>query len=247
MADSAIGIILHGVTGRMGDVAHRAVRRINEEGGVKAETATFALEPIGLGRSASKLKAYAADTGLKCACESLEEALDIARRVNPELQIYHNAVTTGVRRDVMLYVLPSLDPSTTAVFCEKPLAADYAEGREIVEMLERGRFLHGVVHDLLETPGVRKALQLLPRIKPIHGHMLFGYEVGPGFDAKPEFRGQRPDFNWTLAEAGGGARLLDPGECRYLPALRRHLFGFDGEDFACVAAPGVRRTISCTG
>jgi len=112
-------------------------------------------------------------------------------------------------------VLRKLDPSTTAVFCEKPIAASYREGWEVVEALERGRFVHGVVHDMLETPGVRKALQLVPVIKPVSCQMVFGYEVGDGKSNHEGYRGQRPDFNWRLKDAGGGI-ILDMCHEAYL-------------------------------
>jgi predicted dehydrogenase len=68
---------------------------------------------------------------------------------------------------------------------------------------------------MLETPGVRKALQLLPVIRPVSCQMVFGYEVGDGTSEKAAYRGQRPDFNWRLAEAGGGI-ILDMCHEAYL-------------------------------
>jgi predicted dehydrogenase len=215
MAEMKLGVVLHGVTGRMGDVAHRALQEIASRGGVPIDGDSVLPVPIGVGRDADKLAAYAAESGLADCTTSVEEALDRARAVNADWQVYHNAVTTGARHDTMLSVLPLLDPSQTAVFCEKPVAANYREGWEIVEALERGRFRHGVVHDMLETPGVRKACQLLPGLRPRSCQMVFGYEVGDGTSGNPDYRGQRPDFNWTLAEGGGGI-ILDMCHEAYL-------------------------------
>jgi len=216
-----IPVILHGVTGRMGEVAHLALKHIIENGGVQVGDDRFVPVPIGLGRNKDKLGEYAQRRDMDLYFDDVDQALATALDINPDFQIYHNAVATGARLAMLQDILPRLDPSTTAVFCEKPVAADYAEGRRIVEALERGRFLHGVVHDMLETPGVRKALELLPKIKPIHCNMVFGYEVGDGFSGNADFSAQRPDFNWTLADAGGGI-ILDMCHEAY---LSRSLFG----------------------
>lgn len=208
-------VLLHGITGRMGDVAHRALMHLVAQGGIPVGNRCFMPVPIGIGRSHDRLVAYARDTGLELFYSDVCEALAKARQLNPSFQVYHNAVTTGARIQMVDEVLPLLDPATTGVFCEKPVAANYAEGRAVVEALERGRFVHGVVHDMLETPGVRKAMELLPRVRPLHCSMVFGYEVGAGFSANPDFRGQRPDFNWTFSESGGGI-ILDMCHEAYL-------------------------------
>lgn len=215
MAVYQVPFLLHGVTGRMGDVAHRAVKQIRESGGVQVDGDVFVPVPVGVGRRLDKLADYSAASGLEIYVDNIEQALAKACELNPYHQVYHNSVATGARLQSMQEVLPRLDPSTTAVFCEKPVAANYEQGRRIVEELERGRFLHGVVHDMLETPGVRKAMQLIPRIHALHCNMVFGYEVGPGFSGNPEFRGQRPDFNWRFSEAGGGI-ILDMCHEAYL-------------------------------
>jgi predicted dehydrogenase len=144
-----IGVVLHGVTGRMGDVAYRALRAIGDEGGVRVGEDRVLPVPIGLGRDATKLAAYARKSGLQEQFADADAALARATAINRQFQIYHNAVPTGARHAVLLAVLPELDPATTGVFCERPIASNYAEGWEIVQELERGRFVHGVVHGLL--------------------------------------------------------------------------------------------------
>ena len=57
------------------------------------------------------------------------------------------------------------------VFMEKPVAANYADGYEIVTALESRGFTHGVVHHMLRTPGVLAARELLPKIKPYSVHV----------------------------------------------------------------------------
>lgn len=191
----------------MGQVAHRALKQIAERGGVAIGGDQFIPATIGLGRERERLAAYAAETGLEHFFTDAGEAIEAARTLNPRYQIYHNVVATGSRLAALDAILPQLDPSTTAVFCEKPVASNYAEGLRIVESLEKGRFLHGVVHDMIQAPGIREAIRLIPRIRPLHCNMVFGYEVGPGLSDNAAFRGQRPDFNWVLAQAGGGIIL----------------------------------------
>lgn len=219
-ADIRIPVIIHGITGRMGDVAHRALKEL-AVAGIRIGDDLATPVPIGLGRDADRLSAYASETGLAESFTNLEAALGRAADINPSYRIYHNAVSTGVRHAAMLEALPLLDPSTTAVFCEKPIAANYKQGREIMAALERGRFTHGVVHDILETSGVRKAIEIIPKIEPVSCRMVFGYEVGDGKSGNPDFTGQRPDFNWLLSEAGGGITL----DMCHESYLSRALFG----------------------
>ncbi len=215
VADLKLGVVLHGVTGRMGGVAHRTLRALAQAGGVRVGQDRVLPVPIGLGRDAERLAAYARESGLGAFFTELPAALDYATGINPQHQVYHNSIATGSRHPVMMDVLPQLDPATTGVFCEKPVAANYAEGWEIVEALEQRGFLHGVVHEMLEAPGVHKARQLLPLIEPLHCRMVFGYEVGDGLSANEDFRGQRPDFNWRLESSGGGI-ILDMCHEAYL-------------------------------
>ena|GEM_PF-712658 len=202
-----MGVVVHGITGRMGGVAHRALRELAARGGVPVGRDVVIPVPIGLGRDAARLAAYARRTGLGDVHTCLASAYQRARDINPRFQVYHNTVATGARGATLLGALRELDPATTGVFCEKPIGANYREGREVVEALERGGFAHGVVHDALQTPGFRAAAELMPALEPLHCQMLFGYEVGDGRSADPGYRGQRPDFNWRLAEAGGGIAL----------------------------------------
>lgn len=241
MAELKLGVVLHGITGRMGDVAHRALKEIVEQGGIRVGADTILPVAIGVGRDESRLEAYARESGLAEYCVDLAGALDRARSLNPDYQIYHNAVTTGARHRTLLAALPLLDPATTGIFCEKPIAANYKQGWDIVEALERGRFVHGVVHDMLQAPGIAKALHLVPKIKPISCQMVFGYEVGDGTSGNADFRGQRPDFNWQLAEAGGGI-ILDMCHEAY---VSNALFGTT-ERLSAVARLLIDKRVSAT-
>ena len=207
MASLKLPVIIHGVTGRMGQIALRALQTITSDRMVVIDNDVIEPVPIGLGRNPEKVKRVAQAKGLEHYFTDFAQALQFARQVNPQRQVYHNTLSTGIRKEAMLTILPQLDAGTTAVFMEKPIASNYADGHAIVQALEGGGFRHGVVHHMISTPGVLKAIELMPRIKPLSATMVFGYEVGSGLSGNPEFTGQRPDFNWIFKEAGGGIIL----------------------------------------
>jgi predicted dehydrogenase len=238
-----IGVVIHGVTGRMGDMARRSLAEIAARGGFEAGGEMWAPVPIGLGRESSRLEAYAQETGLEHYATEPLAAIELARRIDPDRQVYHCCISTGAKHGVLEELLGRLDPRTTAVFQEKPLAGNYGEGFDVVELLDRRRFKDGVVHDFLEAPGIRRAIELMPEVKPLSAQMLFGYEAGAGYSGNPDFAGQRPDFNWTFAEAGGGI-ILDMSHESY---ISRALFG-PTHSLSCVGRLLVpRRRSTVTG
>ncbi|UCE04831.1 MAG: Gfo/Idh/MocA family oxidoreductase [bacterium] len=228
----SLPIVIHGITGRMGQVALMAVKRIAADKMVVVDGEVISPIPIGIGRNFEKLKIIAHTYNMENYFTDLATALNVAQKINPKSQIYHCTIATGSRKEVMLPALSLMDASSTVIFMEKPLAANYADGFAIVEKLEHANFKHGVVHHMLEAPGVKRALEMIAEIKPLHAQMKFGYEVAPGFSDK-EYCCQRPDFNWTLKYAGGGI-ILDMchegylsealfGETEYLSAMARLL------------------------
>lgn len=225
-----IGVVIHGVTGRMGDMARRSLAEIAARGGFEAGGERWIPVPIGLGRDAARLEAYARENGLEHTATEPLAAVERAAKINPEWQVYHCCVSTGVKHGVLMDLLSRLDPGTAAVFQEKPLAGNYREGFDIVELLHRRGFHDGLVHDFLETPGIRRAIELMPQIKPLTAQMIFGYEAAAGYSGNRDFVGQRPDFNWTLAESGGGI-ILDMSHESY---ISRALFG-ETASLSCAA------------
>jgi len=242
MSTIKLPVIIHGVTGRMGQIALRALQLIAKKQMTRVAGDVIEPVPIGVGRNLEKMQAMAKEKGLSHMFTELDAAVEFAHSINPTKQVYHNTVATGIRRAVLLEALPFLDPSTCGVYMEKPLAANYADGFAIVDALEKGGFIHGVVHHMLSTPGLRKAIELLPQIKPLSAQMLFGYEVGSGLGGNKEFCAQRPDFNWTLAEAGGGI-ILDMCHEGY---LSQALFG-DTVALSCIARLVVPQRLSSDG
>ena len=78
MAEKRIGIIMHGVTGRMGTNQHlvRSILEIRKQGGVKLKDGTRLMpDPLLVGRNAGKLKELAAAHGIERWSADLDSAL----------------------------------------------------------------------------------------------------------------------------------------------------------------------------
>jgi hypothetical protein len=84
-----LGIIMNGVTGRMGTNQHllRSILAIREQGGVPiGDGEVIWPEPVLVGRSGHKLRALADADGLEHSTTDLEACLP-----RPEYQIYFDA------------------------------------------------------------------------------------------------------------------------------------------------------------
>lgn len=239
MGTIQLPVIIHGVTGRMGQTALDALQQIAAEKSVQIDGDTIEPVVIGVARNLDKLEIIAMDKQMPFYYNSLPKALEMARKINQTHLIYHNTIATGIRKEVILPALKMLDPKTTAVYMEKPIAANYADGFAIVHELEQRQFFHGVVHHMLEAPGIRKARDIMNEIVPLNVQMVFGYEVAPGYGDKYDYCCQRPDFNWQLAAAGGGI-ILDMCHESY---LSQFLFG-DTEHLSAIARLLVPKRLS---
>jgi predicted dehydrogenase len=197
MNQTAIGVLLNGVTGRMGYRQHllRSVLAIREQGGVELPDGTrVQLEPILAGRNAAKLKEIADRHGLTAWTTDVDSALD-------DVRIYFDAQLTSARE-------PSVRAAIAAgkhVYAEKPLAETLPAALELAGLARDAGICHGVVHDKLFLPGLRKLRRLIDggffgRILSVRGE--FGYWVFEGDWQEP----QRPSWNYR-AEDGGGIVL----------------------------------------
>ena len=84
-----IGIIMNGVTGRMGTNQHliRSIKAIIDQGGVKLPNGeTIMPDPVLTGRNADRVNALAAQVGVKRVATSLDSEL-----ANPANQIYFDS------------------------------------------------------------------------------------------------------------------------------------------------------------
>ena len=196
MRERRVGIIMNGVTGRMGLNQHliRSILAIRKQGGVAlGDGSALMPDPILVGRNEEKLKTIAGVHGVARWTTDLKRALD-----NPEDTIYFDSGATGQREQNVLQAIAA----GKQVYCEKPLATTLKGALAMARAAEKARVKHGVVQDKLFLPGMRKLRQLIDagffgRILSVRGD--FGYWVFEG-DDQPS---QRPSWNYKKEEDGG--------------------------------------------
>ncbi|WP_030454343.1 Gfo/Idh/MocA family protein [Herbidospora cretacea] len=194
-----LGVVMNGVTGRMGYRQHlvRSVLAINAEGGVVlADGSKVRLRPVLVGRSEAKLKELAARHDVADYTTDLDAAL-----ADPANTIYFDAQITQARVEATKKAIAA----GKHVYCEKPTAETSAEALELAATAENAGVKNGVVQDKLFLPGLLKLKRLIDggffgRILSIRGE--FGYWVFEG-DWQAA---QRPSWNYR-AEDGGGIVL----------------------------------------
>jgi predicted dehydrogenase len=203
MTTRTVGIILNGVTGRMGTNQHlvRSILAIMRAGGVRVgDDLALMPKPLLTGRNAAKLKALAerhadAATGPIAWTTDLDAAL-----VDAGNAIFFDSSGTLQRAGFVEAAVRA----GKAVYCEKPTAVTTAEALRLAEVCERAGVKNGVVQDKLWLPGLRKVRMLkeqgfFGRILSVRGE--FGYWVFTGEVADQP--AQRPSWNYR-AEDGGG-------------------------------------------
>jgi len=191
-----IGVIMNGVTGRMGTNQHlvRSILEIRKEGGVALKNGTRILpDPILVGRSADKLEALARAHGIERWTTDLGKALR-----NPADTLFFDAASTKLRPKLLKRAIAA----GKHVYCEKPVATTLAEALDLYRTAKKARVKHGVVQDKLWLPGLAKLKMLretgfFGRILSVRGE--FGYWVFEG-DWQAA---QRPSWNYKKNEGGG--------------------------------------------
>ena len=191
-----IGIIVNGVTGRMGYRQHlvRSLLAIRDQGGLPlGDGACLWPEPVLVGRSEPKLRQIAQRHGLTAWTTDLEDALS-----RPDVQIYFDAQVTAQREKS---VRAAIDAGKH-IYTEKPTAEDLTAAVDLARTADAAGVKHGVVQDKLFLPGLRKLDRLVKggffgRILSVRGE--FGYWVFEG-DWQSA---QRPSWNYRAADGGG--------------------------------------------
>jgi len=196
MAETRLGIIMHGVTGRMGMNQHlvRSILAIREQGGVILDNGDrVVVDPILVGRNAEKIEALAKEHEVDRWTSDIEAAL-----ANPEDTVFFDAATTQLRAGLLK---KSMDAGKH-VYCEKPTAETLDDALELARYAKAAGVKNGVVHDKLYLPGLIKLRALrdsgfFGRILSVRGE--FGYWVFEGDWRKA----QRPSWNYRKADGGG--------------------------------------------
>ncbi len=195
MGTRRIGVILNGVTGRMGANQHllRSIVPILRQGGVPAGEELILPEPLLVGRNSRKLEAAARAAGLERWTTDLDGALS-----DSNMSVYFDAQTTLLRAEAVRKAIAA----GKHVYCEKPAATSSAEALQLYALARQRGVKHGVVQDKLWLPGLLKLADLVRRgffgrILSVRGE--FGYWVFEG-DLVPA---QRPSWNYRREEGGG--------------------------------------------
>ena len=196
MNEKRIGIIMNGVTGRMGLNQHlrRSIHAIMQQGGVRVnDRETILPRPLLVGRNADKLQAISNEFGGLEWTTDLDQAL-----ANPEYSVYFDAQTTDRRADAVSAAIAA----GKHVYCEKPIAGETEVALDLYRKAEKAGVKHGVVQDKLWLPGFLKIQHLrdlgfFGRILSVRGE--FGYWVFEGETVSP----QRPSWNYRKEDGGG--------------------------------------------
>jgi predicted dehydrogenase len=199
MSRRSIGIVLNGVTGRMGYRQHlvRSLLAIRDDGGLPLPDGTVLWpEPVLVGRNEAKLAEIASKHGLSDWTTDLHAAL-----ARDDVEIYFDALTTQRREKA---IKAAIDAGKH-IYTEKPLAMDVAGALDLTRAAAAAGVCNGVVADKIFLPGLRKLKRLVDggffgRILSVRAE--FGYWVFEG-DWQ---RAQRPSWNYR-AEDGGGVVL----------------------------------------
>jgi len=227
MGERRLGIIMNGVTGRMGMNQHliRSIVAIRKQGGVVlADGDRVMPDPILIGRNADRIRTLAQAHGIARFGTDLDAAL-----ANPDDAVFFDAATTQARPGLLQRAIAA----GKHVYCEKPVATKLAEALDLARAADRAGIKHGVVQDKLFLPGLLKLAML--RDAGFFGRMLsvrgeFGYWVFEG-DLQPI---QRPSWNYR-AEDGGGIVLDMLCHWRY---VLDNLFG-EVKSVCCLGATHV--------
>ena len=199
MGEKRVGVIMHGVTGRMGMNQHliRSILEIRKQGGVALKDGTRLMpDPLLVGRNAAKVEELARKHGVARWTTDLDAALA------GDDEIFFDAASTQLRPKLLKRAIAA----RKHIYCEKPVSTTLAEAMSLYKAAKKARIKHGVVQDKLWLPGLLKLRKLIDdgffgRIFAIRGE--FGYWVFEGDRQKGQPSAQRPSWNYRKQDGGG--------------------------------------------
>ncbi|CAD6578260.1 MAG: hypothetical protein TREMPRED_002143 [Tremellales sp. Tagirdzhanova-0007] len=233
-----VGIIMNGVTGRIGSTQHfvRSILAIRAQGGIRCSDGDLIMpEPILVGRNLEKLQRLATTNGF----DPFRIATDLdAALANPANTVYFDAQTTGRRLEAVKKAIAA----GKHVYCEKPTATNTADAYELYQIAERAKVKHGVVQDKLFLPGLVKLRRLVEsgffgQILSVKGD--FGYWVFTGFTSVLP---QRPSWNNRREDDGG---IITDMLCHWRYIIH-HLFG-PIKSLSCLGATHIKERVDEQG
>ncbi len=196
MTTQRLGLIMNGVTGRMGLNQHliRSIVAIRDAGGVRLSNGDRVMpDPILVGRDAAKVQALAKQFNITRHTTDLDKAL-----ADKNDSVFFDAATTQARPSLLTKAINA----GKHVYCEKPIATNLDEAVAVVKLANAKGVKHGTVQDKLFLPGLKKLAFL--RDSGFFGRMLsvrgeFGYWVFEGGWQEA----QRPSWNYRKEDGGG--------------------------------------------
>jgi len=196
MTEHRLGIIMNGVTGRMGTNQHliRSILAIMKEGGVKLDNGdTVMPDPTLVGRNAEKVEALAKEHNVARWTTDLDGAI-----ANPDDTLFFDSASTNLRAELLRKAIDA----GKDIYCEKPSAGTLEDAIDVYGRAEKAGIRHGVVQDKIFLPGLQKMKRLMD--DGFFGRLLsvkidFGYWVFEG-DWK---QAQRPSWNYRKGDGGG--------------------------------------------
>ena len=235
MAQKRLGIIMNGVTGRMGMNQHliRSIVEIRAQGGVVLKNGDRVMpDPILVGRNEEKLMHLAKAHGITRWTTDLDKALK-----NKDDTLFFDAATTQLRAKLLKKAMAA----GKDIYCEKPVAETTEDALDLVRAAKKAGIKHGVVQDKLFLPGLLKLKTLIDsgffgQILSVRGE--FGYWVFEG-DWAPA---QRPSWNYRKKD-GGGIILDMLCHWRY---VMDNLFG-EVESVSCLGATHIPKRVDEAG
>src|SRR5690606_21163870 len=194
--DIRLGIIMNGVTGRMGMNQHliRSVVAIRKDGGVVLKNGRRVMpDPILVGRDIDKVGRLAKQYGIERYTDDLNAALK-----NKDDTLFFDAATTQLRAGLLKKAMAA----GKHVYCEKPISETLDVAMDLVKAAKKYGVKNGVVQDKLFLPGLEKMKVLIDsgffgKILSVRGE--FGYWVFEG-DWQAA---QRPSWNYRVKDGGG--------------------------------------------
>ena len=235
MKTHKVGIIMNGVTGRMGTNQHliRSIDAIIKQGGVHvAPDEVIMPDPILVGRNEAKLKALVESTSATKFTTDLDSVMQ-----DPDYPVYFDAQTT-LRRYA---AVKQAAEAGKHVYCEKPTAIKTEDAVELFNICEKAGVKNGVVQDKLWLPGLLKLKRLMEcdffgEIASVR--IEFGYWVYEGHSIPA----QRPSWNYRK-EDGGGMAIDMLCHFRYVVD---NLFG-DIKAINCLASTHIKERVDEQG
>lgn len=196
-----VGIIMNGVTGRMGSNQHlmRSIVEIIRQGGVKVSPDEVIMpDPILVGSlsdpyNPANLERLSKLSGIEKYSTDVEGVL-----ANPDFPVYFDSQSTTRRFEWVSKAIAA----NKHVYCEKPSALTKGEAYKLYVLAQKAGVKHGIVQDKLWLPGILKLKMLIDtgffgRILSVRGE--FGYWVFEGNNVQS----QRPSWNYRKEDGGG--------------------------------------------